>query len=127
MHTQLNASFHTNPKLRAAGFAATGAYARLLSYCAGDHSDGEIPEEIAEAIATPHHLATLSEHELVHKRDGYWHITGYLDAGNVPCAEWKAKKEKEKLRKRDERRRKKAAKSNGHSPEGAADLEVAEF
>ena len=46
MHTRLNQSFHTNPKLRSAGYAATGAYAALLSYCAGDHSDGEIPEAI---------------------------------------------------------------------------------
>jgi hypothetical protein len=127
MYTRLNQSFHTNPKLRAVGYAAKGAYADLLSYCAGDHSDGEIPEPIAEAIATTEHLATLNEHELLHKRDGYWVITGYLTADNQTCAEYKAGREKEAKKKRRQRAEKKAAKSNGHFPEKAADIEVPKF
>ena len=124
MYTRLNQRFHTNPKLRAVGYAARGAYADLLSYCAGDHSDGEIPEAIAEAIATSEHLSTLNEHELLEERDGYWVITGYLAAGNESCAEWKAKREAANKRQQRSRRKRKAAESNGHSPEDAADLKA---
>jgi hypothetical protein len=130
MYTRLNSSFHTNPKLRAVGYAARGAYADLLSYCAGEHSNGEIPEALAEAIATAEHLAALTEHELLHKSDGYWVITGYLTAGNPTCAEWKAEREGAAKRQRDKRKREKqkkakSAKSNGHVPDAVEEVEAA--
>jgi len=125
-YSRINQSFHTNHKLCAAGYAAAGAYAHLLSYCAGEHSDGEIPEAVAEAIATPEHLATLNEFELLEHRDGFWHIIGYLAAENPPASHWKALRTRKKENKRDQRSRdkQKAAESNGHSPEDAAAVEA---
>jgi hypothetical protein len=115
MYTRLNQSFHTNRKIRAVGFEAAGAYCHLLSYCGSDHSDGEVPEALAEAIATPELLERLSEYDLLDHRDGYWIVSGYLDAGNPTCDDAREKRAANAERNRNHRRRQKEEKLNGHN------------
>jgi hypothetical protein len=48
-HAALDLRFHSNPKVLRAGNAATGLYARALSYCADHLTNGEVPKAWAEA------------------------------------------------------------------------------
>lgn len=40
---RLDDSFHSHPKVLAAGFAATGLFARALAYCGEYRTDGHVP------------------------------------------------------------------------------------
>lgn len=68
--------FHSHPKIIAAGLAATGLYARSLSYCACYLTDGLIPKTWAHA---PHNGAKISR-RLV--QFGLWEETG--DGYRIP-------------------------------------------
>jgi hypothetical protein len=63
---KLDDGLYSNPKLSAAGIAATGLYARALSYCGAQLTDGFIPAKWALILADSDDDLTdiLLEHEL---------------------------------------------------------------
>jgi hypothetical protein len=80
MWTRLDDTFWSNPKIEGVGNEAAGIYARMLSYC-GRHSDGDVPERIADYIAADNDTALekLAEVGLIKKRKSVWLIPRYLD------------------------------------------------
>jgi hypothetical protein len=117
MYTRINASFYTNPKIQGPSLQAIGAFTLLLSYCAGGHSNGEIPDGIAQVVSRGE-MDELIEAGLVERRERDWYIPSYLDAGNPTVARTKHRREKNAEHQQAHRDREKA-KSNGHKPKAA--------
>ena len=75
---KLDDSFWSHPKVIAAGNEAAGAYARMLSYCGNQLTDGRIPSEVAKFIAKPGLISKLEQFSfIVQNGDGYL-IPDYL-------------------------------------------------
>ena len=53
--------FHSNPKVIAAGNAAVGLYARLLSWSSDNGTDGYVPEAVARQYGTRREILALVE------------------------------------------------------------------
>lgn len=94
--TKLDDAFWSNPKVVAAGNAATGAYARMLSYCGDHNTDGKVEDAPAALIATRGQLAKLEEHGLIERNGNGWIVPGYLEFNPS-----KAQVEKERVRARE--------------------------
>lgn len=58
-YTPLDDKFHHNPKVLAAGNAATGLYTRLLSWCNDELTDGFVPAAVALDMGTRREIAAL--------------------------------------------------------------------
>ena len=70
-------TFHA--KIIRARNAAVGAWVRMGAWCAERESDGVIPADVVELIASPAELAKLLEVELLHAHpDGSYEIHDYL-------------------------------------------------
>lgn len=109
----LDDDFHSHPKILAAGLAATGLYARCLSYCARYLTDGHVPEPWARAAAGDNAqelIDTLTHVRLWQPEPGGFHIPSYLDYN--PSRE-------EALKRREERAR--SGRKGAASRWGAAD------
>lgn len=94
---KLDDGFWSNPKVIGAGNEAAGAYARLLSYCGQQLTDGQVEDHIAKFVAKPMVIKKLDEHGLVVKSGSGLVIPDYLDYN--PTKE-KAEEERAKARKR---------------------------
>lgn len=88
---KLDDGFWVNPKVVTAGNAAAGAFARMLSYCGNQDTDGHIPTDIARFIGTPKQLRELSEAGLIEQTPNGWLIPDYLEF-NPSRAEVEAKR-----------------------------------
>lgn len=76
---RLDDSFHSHPKVIAAGNEATGLYVRCGTYAAQHLTDGFIPEQVALQYGTPALAAKLVETRLWRRARGGWRMPDYLD------------------------------------------------
>jgi hypothetical protein len=77
-HAALDLHFHSHPKILNAGNAAVGLYARALSYCADNLTDGFVPKRWAAMAGTPATCKKLESVDLWVKVEGGYQIPGYL-------------------------------------------------
>ena len=77
-HAALDLHFHSHPKVLEAGNAAVGLYARALSYCADNLTDGFVPKRWANMAGTPALCKKLESVELWVKVEGGYQVPGYL-------------------------------------------------
>jgi hypothetical protein len=100
MWTKLDDGFWSNPKIGGVGNEAVGVFARMLSYC-GRHSDGEVPQDIANYIAAGNlsALESLEKSGLIRRRKGGWFIPTYLDY-NISQEQDKLRRQKDAERQR---------------------------
>jgi hypothetical protein len=112
MWTKLSDAYWSNPRIEKLSGEAGFAYSRMLSYCAR-HSDGEVPEGIANYIAKGNlsALEELADAGLLKKHEEGWVIPNYLKY-NVSQAQWRNKQEKDAERQR--RHRQGVTNGNGH-------------
>lgn len=83
---KLDDQFHSHPKVRNAGNAGAGVYARALSWCGAYHTDGFISRRDAALIGRTSELAKVTCAELweaVEPGDSRT-VTGRRDSGNRP-------------------------------------------
>lgn len=76
---RLDDSFHSHPKVLAAGNEATGLYVRCGTYAAQHLTDGFIPEQVALQYGTPALVETLVATKLWRRARGGWRMPDYLD------------------------------------------------
>ena len=95
---KLDDKFWSNPKVEAIGNEAAGAYARMLSYCGDQLTDGRLTAGAARYIAKPKTIDKLAEFGFIVARGDDWFIPTYLDY-NRSKAQVLAKREADKRRK----------------------------
>ena len=76
---RLDDSFHSHPKVIAAGNEAIGLYVRCGTYAAQHLTDGFVPEQVALQYGTPALAATLVNTKLWRRTRGGWRMPDYLD------------------------------------------------
>jgi len=76
---KLDDSFWSNPKVEDVGNEAAGAYARMLSYCGQNLTDGYVKESAARFITTSRICKRLEEHDFLERNGKGWVIPDYLD------------------------------------------------
>jgi hypothetical protein len=76
---RLDDSFHSHPKIMAAGNEAIGLYVRCGTYAAQHSTDGFIPEQLALQYGTPKLAETLVRAKLWRRVRGGWRMPDYLD------------------------------------------------
>lgn len=76
---RLEDSFHSHPKVIAAGNEAIGLYVRCGTYAAQHLTDGFIPEHVALLYGTPELADTLVRTKLWRRTRGGWRMPDYLD------------------------------------------------
>ena len=76
---RLDDSFHSHPKVIAAGNEAVGLYVRCGTYAAQHSTDGFIPEQVALLYGTPKLVDTLVRAKLWRRVRGGWRMPDYLD------------------------------------------------
>lgn len=76
---RLDDSFHSHPKIMAAGNEAIGLYVRCGTYSAQHSTDGFIPEQVALQYGTPKLAETLVRAKLWRRVRGGWRMPDYLD------------------------------------------------
>ena len=67
-----------NPKVMKAGNAAFGAWVRMGAYCNAQRTDGFIPEDTAELIATKKEIDAAITAGMLHAVEGGYEIHDYL-------------------------------------------------
>src|SRR5215467_4729334 len=72
-------SFHSHPKVIAAGNEAVGLYVRCGAYAAEHLTDGFIPESIALLYGSDALAETLVKTKLWRRTRGGWRMPDYLD------------------------------------------------
>ena len=78
--SKLDDGFWSNPKVERVGNDGAGAYARCLSYCGHQETDGFIPPGVARYIATARTFQKLEAHGLVEGLNGTgYRIPDYLE------------------------------------------------
>lgn len=77
--TKLDDGFWSNPKVTQVGLAGAGAYARCLSYCGDQETDGKVPADIARYIGTPAVFKRLVDAGLMRRNGSGFVIPDYLD------------------------------------------------
>lgn len=75
---KLDDSFHSHPKVIAAGNEATGLYVRCGSYAAQHLTDGFIPEHVVLLYGTADLAETLVDAKLWRRAKGGWRMPDYL-------------------------------------------------
>lgn len=75
---RLDDSFHSHPKVIAAGNEAVGLYVRCGTYCAQHLTDGFIPEQVALLYGSPELVETLVRTKLWRRVRGGWRMPDYL-------------------------------------------------
>lgn len=104
----LRYDFHSHPKIAKLPLASVGLYAKLLSYCSGNLTDGHIPDNVARQMdAKRRHFGRLMAAELVDKTADGYQLRGYLDH-NPSKGQVEAKREQRRLHMRELREAKKA-------------------
>lgn len=98
--TKLDDKFWSNPKVEAIGNEAAGAYARMLSYCGDQLTDGKLTGPAARYIAKPKTIDRLAEYGFIKPYGEGWVIPDYLEY-NRSKAQVEAKREADKKRKAD--------------------------
>ena len=76
---RLDDSFHSHPKVIAAGNEAVGLYVRCGSYAAQHLTDGFIPDEIALLYGSRELAEVLVATKLWRRARGGWRMRDYLD------------------------------------------------
>ena len=76
---RLDDSFHSHPKVMAAGNEAVGLYVRCGTYAAQHSTDGFIPEQVALLYGTRKLADTLVQAKLWRRARGGWRMPDYLD------------------------------------------------
>lgn len=76
---KLDDKFWSNPKVEMVGNEAAGAYARMLSYCGDQLTDGKLTDGAARYIAAPEVIDRLTEFGFIHRNGRGWKIPDYLD------------------------------------------------
>jgi hypothetical protein len=99
---RLDDSFHSHPKVIAAGNEATGLFVRCGTYAAEHLTDGFIRKDVALLYGSDALAATLVKATLWHRTRGGWMIHDYLDYN--PSAE-QVKQERKAASERQKRRR----------------------
>lgn len=96
--TPLDDKFHHNPKVLAAGNAAAGLYARLLSWCNDELTDGFVPAAVALSMGTRREIAALVAARrtpagagMLEPVEGGWQIHDWFPR-NRPAAEIRAQR-----------------------------------
>lgn len=86
------------PRVIAAGNEITGAYTRMLGYCAQQLTDGAVSADVAAMIAKPKLQAQIVERGFAQKADDGLFLPDYLDLHQNRPAE---KVEEERAEARD--------------------------
>jgi hypothetical protein len=76
---RLDDSFHSHPKILAAGNEAVGLYVRCGTYAAQYLTNGFIPDEIALLYGTRELAEVLVRTKLWRRARGGWQMPDYLD------------------------------------------------
>ncbi len=76
---RLDDSFHSHPKVMAAGNEAVGLYVRCGTYAAQHSTDGFVPEQVALLYGTRKLADTLVRAKLWRRVRGGWRMPDYLD------------------------------------------------
>src|SRR5262245_27557558 len=76
---RLDDSFHSHPKVLAAGNEAIGLYVRCGTYAAQHSTDGFIPEDVALLYGSAALADTLVRAKLWRRARGGWRMPDYLD------------------------------------------------
>jgi hypothetical protein len=71
-------TFWAHPKILAAGNEAVGAFARMVSYCGSQLTDGHVPTSVARTIATPSVLKRLVAGGLLDEAPGGYSVHDFL-------------------------------------------------
>lgn len=95
---KLDDKFWSNPKVEMVGNEAAGAYARMLSYCGDQLTDGKLTDGAARYIAKAKVIDRLAEFGFIVQNGSGWVIPDYLDY-NRSKAQVLAKREADKKRK----------------------------
>lgn len=98
---KLDDKFWSNPKLEKVGNEAAGAYARMLSYCGDQLTDGIVTRPTATYIARPKVVTSLLEFGFLVPHGDDYRIPDYLDF-NPSREQTLQKRAKDRERKRDE-------------------------
>lgn len=96
---RLDDSFHSHPKVIAAGNEAVGLYVRCGTYCAEHLTDGFIPEHVALLYGSSKLAETLVRTKLWRRVRGGWRMPDYLEynpSGQQVDQERKAKTERQR-------------------------------
>lgn len=120
---RLDDSFHSHPKVVAAGNEAVGLFVRCGTYCAQHLTDGFIPEQVMLLYGSSELADALIRAKLVRRVRGGWRIPDYLDynpSGQQVQQERKAKTERQR-RWRETKRRRPVDASTGASRDGRVD------
>lgn len=99
---RLEDSFHSHPKVIAAGNEAIGLYVRCGAYAAQHLTDGFIPEAVMLLYGSAELAETLVRTKLVRRTRGGWLMPDYLDYN--PSAE-RVKQERKLAAERQRRKR----------------------
>lgn len=94
---KLDDGFWANPKVLAVGNEAAGAFARILSYCGQQLTDGHVDDQTAKYIAKASVYRKLEAHGFIERNGQGWQIPDYLEFN--PSRE-KVEKERAAARKR---------------------------
>src|ERR1700722_4563451 len=76
---RLDDSFHSHPKVIAAGNEAIGLYVRCGTYAAQHLTDGFVPEQVALLYGSPELADKLVTAKLWRRARGGWRMPDYLD------------------------------------------------
>jgi len=99
---RLDDSFHSHPKVIAAGNEAIGFYVRCGAYAAQHLTDGFIRQDVALLYGSPALADSLVQAKLWRRVRGGWQMPDYLDYN--PSAE-QVKQERKNAAERQKRRR----------------------
>lgn len=94
---KLDDGYWSNPKVVAVGNEAAGAYARMLSYCGQQLTDGRVEDHVAKFICKPAMVKRLEAHGFIEPTEDGYRIPDYLDFNPTRA---KAEKERAKARER---------------------------
>ena len=111
---RLDDSFHSHPKVIAAGNEAVGLYVRCGTYAAQHLTDGFIPEQVALQYGTPALVAKLVETRLWRRARGGWRMPDYLEYN--PSAEQVRRERKAAAQRQRRHRSVTSPRHNGDMP-----------
>lgn len=95
---KLDDKFWGNPQVIKVGNEAAGAFARMLSYCGDNLTDGLVPGETAAFITKPKVLLKLADFGFIKPKGDDWVIPCFLDF-NPSREKIEAKREADRERK----------------------------
>lgn len=76
---KLDDRFHSHPKVENAGLAATGLFAKALSYAACHETDGHVPDAWVRKQGGPQHARKLLDLGLWERNGSGYLIVGFLE------------------------------------------------